>query len=207
MRMRKQWVPGHSSGGSGLGTSSAKCVFGRSQPKFLHHIIDQEGIRADPDKTSTITEMKPPTNVSKLGCFMGMDNQLGKFSSNLAELSGNSSTRSHHGFGVLTKTRVFHLRAEGIGKANSTCSLQSSCTDQSVCWCLLLQLMSRLNAETRHRVETNFLCISTNDRNRTTLCIVPKGSPGLNMGMWGFLHLHILGMKFMIETDKQTTSH
>ena len=76
----------------------SKMCFRRSQPKFLHHIIDQEGIRADPDKTSTITEMKPPTNVSKLGCFMGMDNQLGKFSSSLAELSGNSSTRSHLGF-------------------------------------------------------------------------------------------------------------
>ena len=99
-----------------MGTSSAKCVFGRSQPKFLRHIIDQEGIRADPDKTSTITEMKPPTNVSKLGCFMGMDNQHGKFSSNLAELSGNSSTRSHHGFGVLTKTRVFTYVQKELAK-------------------------------------------------------------------------------------------
>jgi len=35
----------------------AKCVF--NQLRFLGHIIDQEGIRADPDKTSAITWNHP----------------------------------------------------------------------------------------------------------------------------------------------------
>ena len=48
----------------------AKCVF--SQLRFLGHIFDQEGIRADLDKTSAITVMKPPTNVSNLANFQAI---------------------------------------------------------------------------------------------------------------------------------------
>ena len=54
---------------------------------FLGHLVDTEGIRADPSKTSAITEMEPPTNISELRRFMGMVNQLGKFSLNLADLT------------------------------------------------------------------------------------------------------------------------
>ena len=60
---------------------------GRSNCKFLGHIIDREGIRADPDKVTAITEIKPPTNVPELRRFMGMANQLRKFSSSLADLT------------------------------------------------------------------------------------------------------------------------
>ena len=49
---------------------SVKCVF--SQLRFLGHIFDQEGIRADPDKTSAITVMKSPTNVSNLANFQAI---------------------------------------------------------------------------------------------------------------------------------------
>ena len=72
---------------AGVTLNPSKCEFGKSQLKFLGHLIDQEGIRADTDKTSAITEMKPPTNVSELRRFMGMVNQLGKFSPNLADLT------------------------------------------------------------------------------------------------------------------------
>ena len=41
------------------------------------------GITADSDKTAAIQEMQTPTNVSKLQRFMGMVNQMGKFSTNL----------------------------------------------------------------------------------------------------------------------------
>ena len=64
-----------------------KCEFSRKSLKFLGHIIDANGIRADPEKTAAIREMKPPTNVSKLRRFMGMVNQLGKFSKDLATLT------------------------------------------------------------------------------------------------------------------------
>ena len=64
-----------------------KCEFRRSQVKFLGHLIDSDGIRADPEKTSAVLKMETPCNISDLRRFMGMANQLGKFSSRLAEIS------------------------------------------------------------------------------------------------------------------------
>lgn len=55
--------------------------------KFLGHIIDPTGVRADPEKTQAIGEMGQPNNVSNLQRFMGMVNQLGKFSPNIADLT------------------------------------------------------------------------------------------------------------------------
>ena len=64
----------------------SKCEFAKMELKFLGHIIDGQGIRADPEKTTAITEYATPNTVPQLRRFMGMVNQLGKFSSNLAEL-------------------------------------------------------------------------------------------------------------------------
>ena len=64
-----------------------KCEFGKRTVRFLGHVVDQAGIRADPQKTAAILEMERPQNISELRRFMGMANQLGKFSPNLAELS------------------------------------------------------------------------------------------------------------------------
>ena len=61
--------------------------FGKTVIKFLGYVIDKDGIHPDPEKTKAITEMKPPASVSKLRRFMGMINQMGKFSPNLAEHS------------------------------------------------------------------------------------------------------------------------
>ena len=50
-------------------------------------IVDQNGVKADPDKTQALEGMKTPTNVSELRQFLGMANQSGKFSPNLAQLT------------------------------------------------------------------------------------------------------------------------
>ena len=50
-------------------------------------VVGADGIRADPEKTAAIQQMPPPKNVSDLRRFLGMVNQMGKFSPNLAELS------------------------------------------------------------------------------------------------------------------------
>ncbi len=70
---------------AGVTLNVSKCEFKKSKLNFLGHVIDADGIRADPDKTSAIRNMLPPTNVSELRRFMGMANQLGKFSSKLAQ--------------------------------------------------------------------------------------------------------------------------
>ena len=64
-----------------------KCEVGKRELKFLGFVIDGDGIWADPDKTQAIQDMESPTSVTDLRRFMGMVNQLGKFSPNLAELS------------------------------------------------------------------------------------------------------------------------
>ena len=73
--------------GAGVTLNQDKCEFGKSRLTFLGHMIDQDGIRADPAKTSAILKMSPPTSVPELRRFMGMINQLGKFTPNLAELT------------------------------------------------------------------------------------------------------------------------
>ena len=72
---------------AGTTLNQEKCQFRKSSLKFLGHLIDQTGIRPDPDKTSAIAEMPTPQNLSDLRRFMGMINQFGKFSSKLAELT------------------------------------------------------------------------------------------------------------------------
>ena len=72
---------------AGATLNQEKCQFCKSSLKFLGHLIDQTGIRPDPDKTSAIAEMPTPQNLSDLRRFMGMINQFGKFSSKLAKLT------------------------------------------------------------------------------------------------------------------------
>ena len=72
---------------AGATFNAQKCKFGKTGLKFLGHCIDHEGIRADLEKTAAIRHMKSPTTVLELRRFMGMLNQLGKFSPNLAQLT------------------------------------------------------------------------------------------------------------------------
>jgi len=58
-----------------------------ARSKFLGHIVSQDGIHPDPEKVSAINQMKTPQNVSDLRRFMGLVNQLGKFSSAVAQIS------------------------------------------------------------------------------------------------------------------------
>lgn len=72
---------------AGATLNPAKCEFSRDSLKFLGHMVDRDGIRADPEKTAAIQDMQPPNNISELRRFLGMTNQLGKFSMNMAELT------------------------------------------------------------------------------------------------------------------------
>ena len=72
---------------AGVTLNSEKCEFEKDRVKFLGQIIDQDGIRADPAKTLAIRQMEAPKNVPEAHRFLGMVNQLGKFSPRIAELS------------------------------------------------------------------------------------------------------------------------
>lgn len=71
----------------GMTLNSEKCLFAQSSVKFLGHVIDSQGIRPDPNKVSAIEHFSRPTNVSDVRRFLGMVNQLSKFSPNLADMT------------------------------------------------------------------------------------------------------------------------
>ena len=50
--------------------------------------MSSDGIKADPTKIEAISEFPAPTNITELRSFMGMANQLGKFTHLLSEAAG-----------------------------------------------------------------------------------------------------------------------
>ena len=75
---------------TGLTLNSEKCEFVKICVKFLGHVINPEGtegIRPDPEKISVIVKMTVPRSVPKLRHFLGMVNQVGKFSPRISELT------------------------------------------------------------------------------------------------------------------------
>ena len=70
---------------SGITLNEEKCEFSKSEIKFVGHIVNRDGILPDPDKVSAIKHMERPSDVSGVRRLLGMVNQMGKFSPNLAE--------------------------------------------------------------------------------------------------------------------------
>ena len=64
---------------AGVTLKPSKCEFSKSELKFLGHIINNQGVKADPAKTKAILDMQLPKNVSEMRRFIGMTNQLSKF--------------------------------------------------------------------------------------------------------------------------------
>ena len=71
---------------SGMTLKKEKCEFGRSEIKFLGHVISGVGVKPDPEKVRAILEILPPTTKTEAKRFTGMINYLSKFSSKISEL-------------------------------------------------------------------------------------------------------------------------
>ena len=72
---------------AGVTLNRDKCSFGQEKITFLGHVIDKTGISPDPGKVCAILQMKEPTSITEVRHFMGMVNQLDKFSPRLATIS------------------------------------------------------------------------------------------------------------------------
>lgn len=70
---------------AGLTLNKEKCEFSKTRVSFLGHIVDESGVRADPDKIQAIQNISAPTSVSEVRRFLGTVNQMSKFAPNLAE--------------------------------------------------------------------------------------------------------------------------
>lgn len=69
---------------AGLTLNSEKCAFEQEEVTFLGHIVNKEGIRADPDKVKAIVNYPSPKTKKELRRFMGVVNYLGKFTAELS---------------------------------------------------------------------------------------------------------------------------
>ena len=56
-----------------------KCEFSQGRMRFLGHIVDAQGVHADPEKTRAIAQFPAPSTATELQRFFGMVNQQGKF--------------------------------------------------------------------------------------------------------------------------------
>ena len=72
---------------SGATLNPEKCEFRKTKLTFLGYIIDGRDIHANSVKTSAILNMSTHTNISEFRHFMGVANQLEKYSKNIAELT------------------------------------------------------------------------------------------------------------------------
>ena len=70
---------------AGITLNADKCEFNKSRITFLGHVIDQDGIHADPVKINAIRSFPTPGNRTELKRFFGMVNYLGKFTPDLAK--------------------------------------------------------------------------------------------------------------------------
>lgn len=64
-----------------------KSKFLRTQVNFLGYIINQEGIRADPEKIAAIQKIPPPKNLKELKSFLGLASYYRKFIKDYAKLA------------------------------------------------------------------------------------------------------------------------
>ena len=72
---------------SGLKLNKKNCVFNVNELKFCGHIFINQGVKADPDKISAITDMPLPEDATELCRFLGMITYLAKFIKNLSSKS------------------------------------------------------------------------------------------------------------------------
>ena len=71
----------------GLTLNRDKCRFSERQVPFLGQIVDESGIRPDPDKLDAISNVLVPVNVGDIRRFLGTVNQMTKFALNLADIT------------------------------------------------------------------------------------------------------------------------
>ena len=62
-----------------------KCEFSKSEVRVLGNIISRNGISPDPSKIAAIVNLPAPKSIKEVRSFLGMVNQLSKFTNHLAD--------------------------------------------------------------------------------------------------------------------------
>ena len=72
---------------AGITLNVSKCEFAVDRIRFLGHVISSTGVCANPDAVQGLNAFKTPECVGDVRSFLGMANQLGKFSEKLSAVS------------------------------------------------------------------------------------------------------------------------
>ena len=72
---------------AGLTLNKGKCKFFQQRVQFLGQVIDGSGVSPDPEKIKAIQDFSEPKDVPELRRFLGIVNQLSKFTKSLADMT------------------------------------------------------------------------------------------------------------------------
>lgn len=85
----------------------SKCEFGVTKVAYLGHIINQQGVAADPEKLKAIVDWPTPINVSALRGFLGLNGYYRRFVQYYAEIAGPlTDLLKKHSFVWSSKTQA-----------------------------------------------------------------------------------------------------
>ena len=72
---------------SNITLNLVKCEFSKSEVRVLGNIVGANGISPDPSKFAAIVNLPAPKNITEVRSFLGMVNQLSKFTNHLADIT------------------------------------------------------------------------------------------------------------------------
>ena len=90
----------------GVSLNPSKCIFSTSQGKLLGHIVSEDGLTIDPERTKAILSLPLPKHKKGLQIFLGRINFVRRFIPNLATMVKPLTT-------MLKKGMVFAWNKEG----------------------------------------------------------------------------------------------
>lgn len=97
----------------------SKCKFELTELKFLGHIVGNNGVKVDPQKTKVVHEWPTPTNVSQVRSFCGLANYFRKFLQGYSTLVAPLTALTRDGvvWGTNTWTPACQKAFDGVKKA------------------------------------------------------------------------------------------
>ena len=170
---------------SGVTLNEEKCQFSQNKIKFLGHLIDSYGVHPDPDKVQAIVNMQTPTNVPEMQRFLGMVQQMSKFSPQLADKtkplhellsSKNQWTWTEHQQRAF-KTLKRDLSSEPVLALYNPDAETLVAADASS---LGLRRCGPYTEATRRKMVTDSICFTSTHPHRVQICSDRKGSTRLS---------------------------